>query len=282
VPYELGEVAALSFTAYDTNGAPANGAACTLTIARPDGTTDGPYSPAGVSGVYTYNYLAQVSGRHTYRWLATGTPGPGVGVGAFTDVLDVLASSAVGIFSLADAKAALNIPASTTTYDKKIMQYVRSITGFVEKYCGPVNVRQFTERVYAGGASIVLNKVPVVLAPLQVNQIISITPVLTYGLIYDNTVLSIDLRSGIVKHTAGLPFIYGPYDVTYSAGRIIPQDEILLGSEAILKHQWEQERGGAGQVGSYGTDDVTVMWGFAVPNRALDMLESQRAPAGIA
>jgi hypothetical protein len=28
-------------------------------------------------------------------------------------------------------------------------------------------------------------------------------------------------------------------------------------------------------------DDVSVLWGFAIPNRALEMLESDRAPAGI-
>ena len=280
--YELGQVATLSFTAHDTTGTPANGTACTLTIQRPDGTTDGPYSPAGVSGVYTYNYLTQVSGRHTYRWSATGTPGPGVGVDAFTDTFDVLASTAVGVLSLADAKAALNQPAGVTTYDAKIMQYVRAMTGFIEKYCGVVNVRTFTERVYVGGMSIVLNKTPVLEAPLQVNQIISITPVLTYGLTYNVTQLTVDYRNGIVRHTAGLPFIYGPYDVSYSAGRTIVPDAILLGSEAILKHQWQQERGGSGQVGSFGTDDVTVMWGFAVPNRALEILEPERAQMGIA
>lgn len=279
--YELGQVATLSFTAHDTTSTPANGTACTLTIQRPDGTTDGPYSPAGVAGLYTYNYLPQVSGRHTYRWQATGTPGPGVGVDVFTDSFDVLAATAVGILSLADAKAALNI-VGTTTFDAKIMQYVRSLTGFIEKYCGPVNVRTFTERVYAGGMSIVLNKTPVLEAPMQVTQILSITPVLTYGLIYDISQLTVDYRNGIVRHTAGLPFIYGPYDVAYSAGRTIVPDAILLGAEAILKHQWQQERGGAGQVGSFGTDDVTVMWGFAVPNRALEILEPERTQMGIA
>ena len=165
--YELGQVASLSFTARDTAGNPANGAACTLTIARPDGTTDGPFSPAGVAGLYTYSYVTQVPGRHTYRWLATGTPGPGVGVDAKTDVFDVLVSSAVGIISLDDAKAALNIPAGVTTYDAKIMQYVRSITGFVERFCGPVNVQTQTERVRAGGMFIAVDKPPIVEAPLQ-------------------------------------------------------------------------------------------------------------------
>jgi hypothetical protein len=282
VSFELGEVAVLSFTARDTTGTAANGTACTLTIARPDGITDGPFSPLGAAGVYTYNYLTQVAGRHTYRWLATGAPGPGVGVGALTDVFDVLPATAGGIISLVDAKAMLNLPTNVTTFDAKLRQYIRSITGFVEKYCGPVIVRTVTERQYGGGMSLSLMQVPVVKAPLQVNQIIAMSPVLTYGLVYDMTLLSVDWASGIVRHIAGLPFFYGPYDVTYSAGRIIVPDEIILGCEIILKHQWEQERGGTARTGSYGTDDTTVVYGFAVPNRALEILEPQRATAGIA
>lgn len=281
--YELGQVATLSFTAHDTTGAAANGTACTLTIQRPDGTTDGPYSPAGTAGVYTYDYLTSVAGRHTYRWSATGTPGPGVGVDAFADVFDVRPATTGNILSLADARAALNITsAADTSNDALISHYNRSVTSFVEKWCGAVTMRTVTEREYVGGMEIVLEQTPVVQAPLQVNQVISMDPVLTYGLTYDLSMLTVDWPRGLIRHTAGLPFIYGPYDMTYTAGRAIVPDEILLGAEIILAHQWQQRRGGAGQVGSYGTDDVSVIWGFAVPNRALEILEPQRAVAGIA
>jgi hypothetical protein len=285
VPYELGQVVPLSFSATDVNGAPANAAACTVTIKRPwpDGSTDGPFTVApGQPGQYVYPYQTVVAGRHTYRWAATGTPGPGVGVGAQPDVFDVVPATANGIISLADAKDMLNIPAASTAYDAKLRQYIRSITGFVERYCGPVIVQQVTEREYGGGMEIVLRKPPVIEAPMQLTQITAMTPVLTYGLTYDLSQLTVDFSTGIVRHNAGLPFIYGPYDMSYWAGRPVIPDEIMLGSESILKHQWEQERGGAGRSGGYGGDDVTVMWGFAIPNRALEMLEPQRAPGGIA
>lgn len=282
MPYELGQVTTLSFTAHDTTGAPANGTATTLTINRPDGNVDGPFSPAGVNGVYTYQYLTQVAGLHSYRWLATGTPGPGVGVDAATDVFDVRMSAARNIFSLADAKVMLNEPAGVTTYDAKISQYIRSTTGFLEKFCGPIIVQQITERQRAGGMFIALNKPPVYQPATQPHPLVAFTPVLTYGLTYDLSLLNVDFDTGIMRHTAGLPFIYGPYDVTYTAGRPIIPEECLTGGETILKHQWEQERGGSGRTGGYGADDVTVMWGFAVPNRALEMLEPQRTPGAIA
>lgn len=280
--YELGEVAQLSFTSYDTTGAPANAAACTLTINRPDGNIDGPYTVAGTAGVYTYNYLTAVSGLHTYRWSATGTPGPGVGVGAQTDVFDVRQAGAVNIFSLADAKTMLNEPAGVTTYDAKIKQYIRAASGFLDKYCGPVAVRQVTDRLRTGGMFVALNNRPVYQPAAQTYPLISFTPVLTYGMTYDLSLLTVEFSTGIVRHKAGLPFIYGPYDVTYLAGRPVIPEECLLGGEMILKHLWSIERGGSGKVGGVGSDDdVTVMWGFSIPNRALEILESQRDPGAI-
>lgn len=280
--YELGEVAGLSFTAYDTTGAPANAATVTLTINRPDGNTDGPFTVTGTSGVYTYSYLTQVAGLHSYRWLATGTPGPGVGVGAQTDVFDVRQAAAANIFSLADAKVMLNEPPNVTTYDAKIKSYIRSVTGFMEKYCGPITVQQVTERQRAGGMFIALNKPPVYQPSTQPHQIIAMTPVLTYGLVYDLSLLTVEMKTGIIRHSAGLPFIYGPYDFTYTAGRPVIPEECLLGGEMILKHLWGVERGGSGQGGVGASDDVTVMWGFSIPNRALEILESQRVPGAVA
>jgi hypothetical protein len=281
--YELGEVAQLSFTAYDTAGAPANAAATTLTINRPDGTVDGPYTVTGTAGAYSYSYLTQVAGLHSYRWLATGTPGPGVGVGAETDVFDVRAAGAANIFSLADAKDMLHEPAGVTTYDAKIKSYIRSVTGFLEKYCGPITVQQVTERQRAGGMFIALNKPPVYQPATQPYAIISMAPVLTYGLVYDLSLLTVEKKTGIVRHSAGLPFIYGPYDVTYTAGRPVIPEECLLGGEMILKHLWAVERGGSGMGGAgAAADDVSVMWGFSIPNRALEILESQRTFGAIA
>lgn len=280
--FELGEVAQLSFTAFDTTGAPANATAISLTINRPDGNVDGPFAPVGAAGVYAYNYLTQVSGLHSYRWVATGVPGPGVGVGAYTDVFDVRMTAAANIFSLSDAKLMLNEPAGVTANDRKISQYIRTTTGFLEKFCGSIIVQQVTERHTAGGTYIMLNKPPVFQPSTQTYPVIALTPVLTYGLTYDLSLLTVDFKRGEMRHKSGLPFIYGPYDVTYTVGRPVIQEEILTGGEIILKHLWEVERGGSGRVGGYGADDTTTMWGFAVPNRALEILEPQRTAAGIA
>lgn len=284
--YDLGAVAVLTWTTLDTAGAAANAAATpVLTVTLPDTTTATPTVTSTGTGTYQALYATSQAGRHTYRWTAlTGTPGPGVGYGSYVDSLDVWPGVDDSLISLADAKVMLNIAANVTTFDAKIRSYIKAITAFIERFCGPVIPQQVTERQRAGGMFIALEKPPVYQPAGQQYPIIAMTPVLTYGLVYDLSLLTVDKARGIVRHSAGLPFIYGPYDFTYTAGRIPVPDEILLSSETILKHQWAQERGGraAGGAAASAVDDVTVMWGFAVPQRALEMLEPQRAPGGIA
>jgi hypothetical protein len=284
--YELGGVAVLTWTATDTTGAPANaGVACTITITQPDGSTAGPFIVTGTAGAYSYAYQTRQSGRHTYRFEATGIPGPGVGVGAHTDVFDVYLASPSTIISLADAKELLRIAPANTTFDADLKFFCESLTAFIDLFCGPMVPRQVTERHTAGARTLMLRKIPVYKPAGQPHDIVSITPVLTYGVPYDDlSLLSVDYASGEMVHTIGLPFYYGYYDIVYWAGRSYIPPNVILAAQVILKHWWSLERPsarpGQGAVGG-AADDTVLLWGFAIPNRALEMLESERTPAGI-
>ena len=286
MPYDLGGVAVLNWAVTDINGAPAAPAGITATLTLPDGSTMAA-TPAVVStGVYQAFYPTTQSGRHTFRWVATGTAGPGVGVGAGVDSFDVEAATAGTILSMADCRETLNISATDTTYDTRIRAYNSAITGVVEKFCGPVVVRTVTERYLESGESeiIMLRKVPTYQPASQPYPIISITPVLTYGLIYDLSLLTVDTQVGTLRHTAGLPFWNGPYDITYCAGRPIVPDNIMTACRIILRHMWALERGGTGAASQYASDDVSMIMGYAIPNRALELLDApgSRDPGGIA
>jgi hypothetical protein len=278
--YDLGGVAVLSWTATDTTGAAANGTTCTITITQPDGTVIGPTVLTGTAGVYSYNYLTTQSGRHIVRFVATGTPGPGVGVGAYDDVFDVY-GPVTSLISLADAKKLLRV--TVTMFDDDLRFFCESVTSFIDKYCGPMVPRLVTERHTAGARTLMLRQIPVYQPAGNLYPIVSITPVLTYGVPYpDLSLLSVDKASGEVIHTIGLPFFYGEYDVSYWAGRSYIKPNVLLGAQVILKHLWAMERGGSRPTTTPGAaDDVSILWGFAIPNRALELLESDRAPAGI-
>lgn len=286
MPYDLGGVAVLNYTALDVTGAAAAAAAVTLTITQPDGSTATPTIEYPSAGNYTAYFLTSQPGRHTYRWLATGTPGPGVGVGAFTDSFDVEAALAGTILSLADCHETLNIPAGDTAYDSRIRAYNSAITAVIEHLCGPVVVRQVTERYLENGMAevLILRSTPVYQPAGQTYPIISITPVMTYGMTYDLSLITVDPVTGVMRHTAGLSFFNGPYDITYCCGRPIVLDNILTSSRIILRHLWSLERGGAGAVRGQVADDVTMIMGYAIPNRALELLDGSgtRDPGGIA
>lgn len=278
--YDLGGVAVLTYTATDVNGTAVNGTTCTLTITLPDGTVDGPHTLTGTSGVYTYNYLTTQPGRHAYRFVATGTPGPGVGVGAYDDVFDVY-GPVLSLVSLADTKRLLRV--SVATFDDDLRAFNESTAAFIDTYCGPMVPRQVTERYTAGSQSLMLRSVPVYQPVGQPYALTSITPVRSYGVPIDISQLSVDMKTGEVVNRIGLPFWPGEYDVTYWAGRQLIKPNVLLAAQVILKHLWAQERGGGRPTTTPGAaDDVSVLYGFAVPNRALELLESERTPAGIA
>jgi hypothetical protein len=286
VPYDLGGVAVLNWTVTDVDDAPAAPGGITATLTLPDGSTATPTPQVVSTGVYQAFYPTTQSGRHTFRWVATGTPGPGVGVGAGVDSFDVEAATAGTILSMADCRETLNIAATNTSFDTRIRAYNSAITGVVEKLCGPVVVRQVTERYLENGMSevLVLRSTPVYQPAGQTYPIISITPIMTYGLTWDLSLIAVDPITGVMRHTAGLSFFNGPYDVTYMAGRPIVPDNIMTACRIILRHLWALERGGTGAASQYAADDVTMLMGYAIPNRALELLDSpgSRDPGGIA
>lgn len=281
--YDLGGVAVLTWTATDTIGAAANATTCTITITEPDGTVVGPTTLIGAAGVYSYNHLTTQSGRHSYRFVATGTPGPGVGVGAYDDVFNVYPASPQTLISLADTKKLLRV--ATAIFDDDLRFFNESVTAYIDKYCGPMVPRLVTERYRTQGErTLMLRSVPVYQPVGQVHPLVSVTPVYTWGVPYnDLSQLSVDAQTGEVTHVIGLPFFHGEYDIAYWAGRSVTPTNVLLAAEVILKHLWAMERGGSRPSTSPGvSDDMTQLFGFAVPNRALELLEMHRASAGIA
>ena len=107
----------------------------------------------------------------------------------------------------------------------------------------------------------------------------SITPLLSYGFMYDLDQLLVDGPKGIVRHLAGLPFFYcgdpfSQFQVVYWAGRKVIPWGIYEAHKIALKHVYAVKRGGLSQAApSYGETEVTPTgFGFSVPNRAVELL----------
>jgi hypothetical protein len=271
VPLTVGDVVPFSVTITDTAGAPANGGTVTLTVTQPDGTSY-PGSPFTVvpspTGQYDKDVLSNQAGRLVGYWLSTGA-----NAGSETQVFDVRPTSDPGIISLAEAKAHLNIPAANTRSDDEILGWIQAITPVIENRIGPVIPRTVVERVDSG-YSMILKQTPVL-------SVTSINPWLGYGTPYSVLNLRIDPDTGVVENYTG--FIGGPFEVTYRAGRIVTPANVIAAAKIILKHLWETQRGASALPLDIPGDESIVIngFGYAVPNRALELLQPDDTGPGV-
>lgn len=285
----------LTFTLTDSAGNPVQAASTppVVTVTQPDQTTQTPT----VTFAGTYYKAAGPSsqpGHYLVSWTCADATYPG----GYTDSYNVRPAAEPSILSTADAKRTLRIDPSDTSEDDFIAEFNPAVTSVVEWFCGPVIQQAITERLPAGGLTIQLSKPPVLsltawttIPPALANAGIAVPnppspmfPTRVFGVSYPLTQLYADPVLGTVNHTSGLPFYYGEYIWAYQAGRLVIPDCILMGARAIFRHIFGLERGGAGGTASLGSDEETTMtpMGFAVPNRALEMMTPEQLPAAIA
>jgi hypothetical protein len=269
--FDLGATVPLGTTVRDGSGALANAGLMTLVLTLPDSSTVtiAPVAPTS-TGTYAYDYPTVQAGRHTVRWVATG-----VNAGAYTDSFDVREAAPPAILSLADAKAHLNI--ASTSHDDELRGWIESVTSAVEFFTGPVTVRTVVEDHTASGVSVLALRQPPVLS------LTSVSPVLSGGTSY--AVDGLDVSStGIVRSLSGARF-HGPLRVTYMAGRRVVPAAITAAARIILQHLWRTQQGpGRPQ---RGIDDFDVTepipgLGYAIPNRAVQLLDPYKQGPGVA
>lgn len=290
-PYDLGApvpTGDLAFTVTDDAGNPVDASVTpVLTITLPDGTTAAPAVAHPGLGTYVpaAQFVTSQAGHHLWAWTATGAH-----PGAYVDSFEVRPAPDPTIISAAEAREILKRPAGDTSQDSIIRGYSQGITEWIEYVVGPVVTRQFTEIVRSQGNVLILPKIPVrtdMGTTLNTtnrrdgsatNGLVSITPLLTYGFMYDIDDLIVDGPSGIVRHVAGLPFFYSAdpfpqYQAVWWAGRKVIAWGIYEAHKIALKHLYAVERGGLGEAAAYGESEVVdTGFGFAVPNRAAELL----------
>lgn len=273
---DLGDAVRLAADCTDAGGTLANATTVTLTITLPDGTSTSPAvaNPPAVTGKYSVDYVTEQAGRHVVHWVFTDP------ASAYTDVLDVLPADPHFLFSQADAKKHLNNAADYTGDDEEIRDWNAATAMIVEHFVGPVARRTVAERHRERSMSaIVLRQVPAV-------ALTSVEAVLTNGTSYDVADLDLDGETGEVIRLDGGRFS-GPLNVTYTAGRAMVRPNIAQAGRIILQHLWRTQRGSARGPVIAGGDDYAVTEpipgiGYAIPNRALELLEPDRLPPGMA
>lgn len=258
---DLGDLVPLAVTIRDADGAPTTAATVTLTITRPDGTTDTPAVGNPDTGVYTCDYQPTQVGRHTARWTSTGP------LASYVDVIDVRDGAGL-IVSLRDAKRHLNESLTDTAIDEELRGFIEAATPVVEDIVGPVVPRAFTE-VHDGGRTLVLDQCPVV-------SITTVTGLLAGAGSYGPAGLDVDPDTGVVRRVDGGVFV-GPLRVVYRAGREQVPANIVHGCLEVVRHMWETQRGHSGARPGFGEEEMLpTSSGFTVPRRVFELLHPHR------
>jgi hypothetical protein len=266
--YDLNDVATLSVGVQDPLTLAYLDSTIAVNITLPDQSVVGPFTPTRDSlGHYHYDYTTVQAGRHVHRWTGTAV------VFAHTGVFDVEPAADISIVSLADVKTQLN--KTSTTNDDELRSYILSATENIEGTVGICAIRSFTERAN-GSDTLVLTNRPVV-------SLTTITPVYTWSPTIAVADVDTHLDTGVITHLNGWPF-WGPYNVTYKAGRAVVQPSARLAGMLIVQHLWETRRGQSSNPRYGGEDDTVTLpgWGYAIPNRAAELLGALPQLAGFA
>lgn len=190
------------------------------------------------------------------------------------------------VLTLADAKIHLNIAANVSTYDAELQGFIDATVPQIERYLGgPAEVRAVTETVERTDCGRAI--------PLTFRPFVSLTSITIGGVETDiSTVYPTPGR--VLRKQFGFPFWptwIEPCVVTYQAGQgsdALPA--ISLAAKIIVAHLWSTQRGNAGgrgpsannEYGSTSAGTVAPGFGFAIPNRALELLNPFAPETGLA
>jgi hypothetical protein len=110
----------------------------------------------------------------------------------------------------------------------------------------------------------------------------TITPVYSWSPAVAVGEVDVHLDTGVITRLNGWPF-WGPYNVTYKAGRAVVQSSLRTAGMLIVQHLWDTRRGQSSNP-RYGGDDTVILpgWGYAIPNRAAELLGAVPQVAGFA
>lgn len=267
---EVGAQYRFAFNVKDDTGAYVNPSVKTVTVIQPDGTTATPTVATDSLGNFHSDFTFVQEGLHSF---VASTTGP---VTYKTDY--VHASKFRSVVGITEVKGFIND--SDTASDEILRQIMMAATEKAESIVGACVQRTYTNERIMGYNSQVI-KLPH--APLaSETAVTSISSVFPGGPSWVTTDLVVYPDSGTVELTSQLAFWYGPWKATYTAGRMVVPEGVLLAVKEMIYDLWSIHR-------SYGSDDLeptpdqTAQWeqalaSYDIPPHAKSLLEPYEMP----
>ncbi|MFI9344927.1 hypothetical protein ACIG0D_27230 [Streptomyces sp. NPDC052773] len=270
MPFDLGATVRLTADCLNPDGTLTAATTATVVVTLPDGTTASPAPvETGTPGRYRADYVTEMPGRHMVRWLWSGP------AHAYTDTFDVREATPPTILSLQEAKR--HLKKTDDRDDEEIRDWNEACTRAVEQFVGPVVMRTVTENArFVSARSLALTLTPAV-------ELTSVTSATASGTSYNVDDLILDGATGIVTRLDG-GLMYGPLRFVYVVGRPIVTANIRGAARIILQHLWRTRQGPGRPQRGIEDFDVTEPLpglGFAIPNRAVQLLDPDRLPPAV-
>lgn len=266
---DLGDSATATLTVSPFDGTTAT----TLLVTAPDNTTSGPATSTSNGGAtWTATVTYTQSGWYLLKWTVTGK---GAGVQyqmVYVSGAPVVPASGL-VCSLEQFKNWLQFPLNDYSRDDDLFVALSSASDWAAwRLGGPLSVKTFTERLYANGCYIQQKHHPLATVTSITPQDGTALPATAY--IVDTTNSQIELRGAY----------YGWHTVVYTAGLSSVTPRQRLAGMEVGKHLWLVQNGSGGR--GFNADEVVpTPFGFAVPNRAEELMSADpdyRDVAGIA
>lgn len=168
--------------------------------------------------------------------------------------------------SLSDAKAHLNLPSTSTTYDAELQSMIDAAEAIIGNVVGPLTAQDpRTDRVQGGN--------PLVLPVAPVASVASV--VVAGGSAVDLAGVTVLKDAGVLRMAdPSLDFTQPLYDVTYTPGRASVPADLLLAVKEMVRHLWETQRGSSQRPGT--SDEPEPTGGYLMPWRVEELIEPYR------
>jgi hypothetical protein len=266
-------------TVTDASGAPVTPATVTLTITQPDQTAQMITQPGGagplffspwpptITGTVVYNFAAAQPGLHQFDWSATGP------VVRKTDYENFRKFASA--ISLQDARSRIGL--TSTVNDERLRLLMGAATREVEKIVGTLVPRVFTDDWIPGTYRDVL-RLPHGPA-LSNTAVTSLKSAYPAGPNWDVSQLLVNPYPGTIRHTGLLPFWYGPWLVSYTAGVTEVPEPVAEGIRETVFDLYAQMRGLSADVAEAAAEEsLTVPPYYRLPARALAAIKGYEMP----